>query len=58
LQTVMSERFGAAFITDLPAAKIVAAIIGKEAFFEPFILTVPESRTGPLMLNISITYFP
>jgi hypothetical protein len=36
---------------------MVAAIIGKEAFFEPFILTVPESRTGPSMRNMSISIF-
>lgn len=45
-------------MTDLPAAKIAAAIIGKEAFLEPLILTAPESRTGPSMRNISIIYFP
>jgi hypothetical protein len=56
-QTVMSERYGAAFITDLPAAKMVAAIIGKDAFLEPFIVTVPESLTGPSMRNISISIF-
>jgi hypothetical protein len=58
LKTEISERQGTAFITDLPAAKIAAAIIGREAFLEPFILTAPESRTGPSMRNISIIYFP
>jgi hypothetical protein len=45
----MSERLGTALRVDFPAVKIVAAIIGREAFFEPFILTAPESRTGPSM---------
>jgi hypothetical protein len=56
-QTIMSERYGAAFITDLPAAKMAAAIMGKDAFLEPFIVTVPESLTGPSMRNISISIF-
>jgi hypothetical protein len=42
----------------LPLAKIEAAIIGREAFFEPFTVTEPESLTGPSMLNMSIIYFP
>jgi len=47
--TEISERCGTDEITDFPFAKIEAAIIGREAFFEPFILTLPESRTGPSM---------
>jgi hypothetical protein len=58
LKTEISERLGTAFRTDLPAVKMVAAIIGKDAFFEPFMLTLPESRTGPSMRNVSIIYFP
>jgi hypothetical protein len=37
---------------------MVAAIIGSEAFFDPFTLTAPESRTGPSIRNTSILYFP
>jgi len=47
--TEISERCGTDERTDLPFAKIVAAIIGSEAFFEPFMLTLPASRTGPSM---------
>jgi hypothetical protein len=47
--TEISERCGTDEITDFPFAKIEAAIIGRDAFFEPFILTLPESRTGPSM---------
>jgi membrane protease YdiL (CAAX protease family) len=36
---------------------MAAAIIGSEAFFEPFTVTVPESRTGPSMRNTSILIF-
>jgi hypothetical protein len=54
----MSERLGTPFKTDLPADKMAAAIIGREAFFEPFILTEPQSLTGPSMRNMSIVYFP
>jgi hypothetical protein len=45
----MSERFGTDERTDLPFAMIEAAIIGREAFFEPFTLMSPERRTGPSM---------
>jgi hypothetical protein len=47
--TEISERCGTDLRDDLPGAKMVAAIIGREAFFEPFILTLPESRAGPSM---------
>src|SRR4030042_2803764 len=41
LKIVISERYGTPFMIDSPAANIAAAIIGKEAFLEPFILTAP-----------------
>jgi hypothetical protein len=54
----MSERWGIALRDDLPAAKIVAAIIGREAFFEPLTQTLPESPIGPSIRNMSIACFP
>jgi hypothetical protein len=57
-QTEISERRGTLFKTDIPGAKIAAAIIGKEAFFEPLMSTLPESLTGPWILNMSIICFP
>src|SRR4030042_3002914 len=47
--TVISDRFGTDKRTDLPPAKMEAAIIGRDEFFEPFTLMSPESRTGPSM---------
>ena len=43
----MSERWGTAFNVEVPGARMEAAIIGSEAFFEPFTLTVPFRVTGP-----------
>ena len=49
----MSLRFGMPCKVFFPAARIVAAIIGRAAFFEPLIVTVPFNLTGPVILNIS-----
>jgi hypothetical protein len=57
LRSEMSERFGVPLIADLPPGKMAAAIIGREAFLEPFILTLPASLTGPSMRNTSINCF-
>jgi hypothetical protein len=56
--TEMSERLGIAAKDDLPGARIVAAIIGREAFFEPLTVTLPESLTGPSTRNMSMMRFP
>jgi hypothetical protein len=37
---------------------MAAAMIGKEAFFEPLTQTLPESLTGPSIRKTSMTYFP
>ncbi len=47
LKTAMSARFGVDLSIEVPGARMVAAIIGREAFFEPFMLTEPLSLTGP-----------
>ena len=57
-QTEISERLGTPLRIVFPGARIEAAIMGREAFFEPLVLMVPASLTGPSMRNISIVNFP
>jgi len=57
LRTLMSARSGTSWIVDFPGARIVAAIIGRAAFFEPLMRMSPESLTGPSILKMSINIF-
>ena len=56
--TETSKRCGTDFRVVFPGARMVAAIIGSAAFFEPFTRTEPDNFTGPSMRNISIINFP
>ena len=51
------DRLLAMASAETVGASIAAAIIGSAAFFDPLTVTVPESRTGPSIRNISISIF-
>jgi hypothetical protein len=51
-----SLRLGTFSITDSPLARSAAAIIGSTAFLAPPITTLPSSRVGPSITNLSTDY--
>ena len=54
---LMSLTLGKLLITTGLSNKSVAANIGRDAFFEPEIETLPLILQGPLIRNLSINYF-
>ena len=54
---LMSLTLGKLLITTGLSNKSVAANMGKDAFFEPEIETLPLILQGPLIRNLSINYF-
>ena len=54
---LMSLPLGKFLITTGLSNNSVAANIGRDAFFEPEIETLPLISQGPLIRNLSINYF-